>query len=116
MNKVIISGNLTKDIELKKTNTGKSYCSFTVAINDGGDKTTFIDCQAWDKTAEIMDTFVGKGAKVIVDGRIAVYDYDTQNGKGKKVYVVADRVEFTKIDNKPKSNVFEVAPDDLPFI
>ena len=62
MNRVILTGNLTKDIEIKVTQNGKKMCNFTIGNNDG-DKTRFIDCQAWEKTAEIMDKFLGKGSR-----------------------------------------------------
>lgn len=92
-------GNLTKDPELKYT-TGfepKAVCRFTVAVNDGyGDKqkTSFIPCVCFGKTAENLERFLSKGSKVAVCGRIQTGSYEKD---GQKVYttdIIADSVEF----------------------
>ena len=114
MNKAIILGRLTRDIELKITNSGKSVTSFSVAVDrgfkdaDGNKQTDFIDCVAWGKAAENLATYQGKGSQIAVDGRIQVRSYEAQDGsKRKAVEVVAERIEF--IGSKPKS---EPAEDD----
>ncbi len=106
MNKVILIGRLTKDIELKKTQSGHSVTSFTVAVNrtfqsqDPNQPTAdFINCVAWNRTAELMNQYVGKGSQVAVDGRIQTRNYENQEGR--RVYVtevVVDRVQF--LDSK----------------
>ena len=114
MNKAIIIGRLTRDIELKITNSGKSVCSFSVAVDrgfkdqDGNKQTDFIDCVAWGATAENLATYQGKGSQIAIDGRIQVRSYEAQDGsKRKAVEVVAERIEF--IGSKPKA---EPAEDD----
>ena len=79
MNRAIIIGNLTRDPELRTTASGKSVCSFTVAVNRGfGDKkdADFIPVVTWEKTAESCAKFLAKGRKVAVSGRIATRNYE----------------------------------------
>lgn len=102
MNKAILIGRLTKDIELKKTQSGTSVTSFTVAVNrtyqsqDSNQPTAdFINCVAWNRTAELMAQYVGKGSQVAIEGRIQTRNYENQEGR--RIYVteiVADRVQF----------------------
>lgn len=116
MDKVFISGNITKDIELKTTNNGKKYTNFTVAVTDAQNVSKFFVCRAWDKTAELMETFLEKGSKVLVEGRLDYYEQETQNGKKKTYYIVADRVEFLSMKKKEEKKSLDFEPDDLPFI
>lgn len=106
MNKWVGIGRVTKDLELKKTNNGKSFLNFTIAINrpfknaQGENDADFINCQVWDKQAENMVTYVGKGSLIGVEGRIQTRNYD--NDEGKKVFIteiVCDRVEFLNYSN-----------------
>ena len=100
MNRVFLIGRLTKDLELRKTTNGTSVTSFTVAISrrvgSGQEpQTDFINCVAWNKTAENMVQYLHKGSQVGVEGRIQSRSYDNKDGQ--KVYVtevVADNVEF----------------------
>ena len=97
MNQIIIIGRLTKDVDLRTTQAGKSVASFTLAVNRGfgKDEADFISCVAWEKTAENMEKYTGKGSQVAVQGRIQTRNYDDKDGK--KVYVtevVAQQVQF----------------------
>ena len=102
MNKVILVGRLTKEPELRGTQTGKSVASFTLAVDSGfGDnkKTDFIPIVVWGNPAEFCAKYLTKGSKILVDGKIQVRNYD--NKEGKKVYVtevIAFSVEG--LDNK----------------
>ena len=66
MIKVIAIGNVTKDIELRKTNSGKSVVQFTLACKEGK-ATEFVDCTIWEKGAELVNQFVTKGQKLCVE-------------------------------------------------
>lgn len=74
MNKVILIGNITKDIELRQSNSGKFVVEFSVAINNGKDQqgnelpADFINCTAWNKTAEVLSKYATKGTKVGIEG------------------------------------------------
>lgn len=106
MNKVLIVGNLTAAPEIRYTKSEKAVASFTVAINEGfGDKqkTTFINCVAWEKTAEAIGNYLDKGSKVLVDGRLQVRNYE--NSEGKKVYVTEVLVREIEFLSKKKEIV-----------
>ena len=102
MNKVILIGRLTKDIELKKTQSGASVTSFTVAVNrayqsqDANQPTAdFINCVIWRQQAENLANWAKKGALIGVTGRIQTRNYENQQGQ--RVYVtevVADSFQM----------------------
>lgn len=87
VNRVVLVGRLTRDPELRKTQTGKSVLSFTVAVNRrfSQDQSDFINCVAWDKTADFIANYLGKGSLVSVEGSIQSRSYEDQTGK--KVFV-----------------------------
>ena len=135
INKVILMGRLTKDPELRYTNNKTPVCSFTIAVNNGyGEKqqTDFINCVAWNKTAEFVTKYFAKGKMIIVIGRIATRSWETQDGK--RAYateVVAKEVSFGESKTSPQLNTPQTAAqppmqdddftpldeedDDLPF-
>ena len=101
INRVILTGRIGKEVELRYTQSGKAVASFSLAVNDSFDKekTYWISCTVWGKSAENCAQYLGKGSMAGVDGRITTRNYENQDGK--KVYVtevVADRVEF--LDSK----------------
>ena len=87
MNKVILIGRLTKDPELRRSNTGMAVCNFAVAVNRGfagqnnEPQTDFINCVCFDKQAENLSRYMTKGRLISVDGRIQSRSYDNQEGK-----------------------------------
>ena len=96
VNRTVLVGRLTRDPELRKTATGKSVLSFSVAINRqfNRDQTDFVNCVAWEQTADFMSTYLTKGSLISVEGRIQSGSYE--DASGKKVYtqdVVAERVQ-----------------------
>ncbi len=136
INKVILMGRLTKDPELRYTNNKTPVCSFTIAVNNGyGEKqqTDFINCLAWNKTAEFVTKYFAKGKMIIVIGRIATRSWETQDGK--RAYateVIANEVNFGESKTSPQLNTPQTAAqppiqdddddftpldedDDLPF-
>lgn len=90
--KAIIAGNLSRDPELRSTPSGASVCSFAVAVNrsykgqDGAmkDEVSFIDCQAWGKTGEIISQYCKKGSGILVSGRLYQHSWEDRNGGGKR--------------------------------
>lgn len=88
MNKFIVTGNLTKDAELRYTTNEKAYSKFTIANNEGyGDnkKTNFFNCTLWGKGAENLNRFLVKGQKVLITGRVDINDYTDKEGISKKI-------------------------------
>lgn len=90
--KAIITGNLTRDPELRSTTGGSSVCSFSVAVNrtyrgnDGENKeeVSFIDCSAWGKLGEMIAQYGKKGTGVLVSGRLSQRSWEDKNGGGKR--------------------------------
>ena len=105
INRVVLVGRLTKDPELKYTQTGIAVVRFTLAVNqpfksEGEQKADFINCVAWRKQAENIANFLKKGSLAGVDGRISTGSYEGQDGK--RVYtteVVADSTQFLEPRN-----------------
>ena len=114
INHVTLVGRLVRDVELRKTNSNTSVCSFTLACDrrfkspqGQGQDADFIACIAWRQSADFLAKYGSKGAIVSVEGRIQTRNYD--NASGQKVYVtevVADSVQL--ISNR--SNTSDSAP------
>lgn len=107
MNRVVLTGNITKDIELRNMGDGKAVTKFSLAVKRINDTTDFIGCTAFGQTAELLKKCVKKGSRLLVEGRIQTGSYT--NAEGKTVYttdVVVDRIEFldTKKNDTPTDN------------
>lgn len=100
MNHVSMVGNLTKDVELRRTTNGTPVATFTIALNRFGAKerqqtADFINCIAWNKTAELIAQYCGKGSKIGAVGRLQSRSYQDNNRQNRYVTeVVCDTVEF----------------------
>ena len=101
LNVAIIMGRLTRDPELRRTNSGKPVASFTVAVDrdyapDGQDKETdFIDCVAWQGTAEFVDKYFKKGSMIVVNGRLQLRNWtDKEGNKRRSAEILASNVYF----------------------
>lgn len=95
MNHVSITGRVTKDIELRKTTTGKSTVTFVIAVPRDRETADFIQCVAWNQRAELMARYVHKGNKIGISGKIQTRKYGNRDGQ--TVYVteiLVDEVEF----------------------
>ena len=136
--KAIITGNITRDPELRSTPNGTSVCSFSVAVNrvyrdtNGEQKedVSFIDCSAWGKLAEMIANYAKKGTGVLVSGRLSQRSWEdkTTGAKRSRVEIVVEDFNFT--GNSPReggssnysaqggsnSNAQDTAvvPDDIP--
>ena len=133
MNKAILIGRVTKPIELKKTTSGKSVISFTLAVNkdfknaDGKYDADFINCVAFEQRAETISKYVNKGDKFGVIGKINTRIYEKQDGSKTQITEVkVEEFEFfeNKKDKPAEVNGFSNADaddfeqpldDDLPF-
>ena len=109
MNDVTLIGNLTREIEVRYTQTKKAVGQFTVAINNGKNKDgkelepDFINCVIWETQAENMQKYTKKGSKVAVKGSIKNDNYEDEQGNKKyRTYVLCSRVIFLdKKSEKP---------------
>lgn len=113
LNKIIIMGRLTRDPELRRTQSGTAVTSFTMAVDrdfksqSGEKETDFIDVVAWRNTGEFAAKYLAKGRMAAVEGRIQVRDWqDKEGNRRKSVEVVADNVYFadSKRDSKPQDS------------
>lgn len=102
MNVAILMGRLTRDPELKYTSNGKAYATFTLAVQKTKDEAEFIDCVAWEKTAETIAEYFRKGNRILIQGRLSVSSYEQNGEKRKSVKVQAFNFEF--IDSKNSGN------------
>ncbi len=102
LNKIFIMGRLTRDPELRRTQTGTPVASFTLAVDrDFRDKATgeratdFIDVVAWRQTAEFVSRYFSKGRSAVVEGRLQIRDWtDKEGGKRRSAEVIADNIYF----------------------
>ena len=101
LNRIIIMGRLTRDPELRRTQSGLAVTSFSLAVdrdfkNQSGEKETdFIDVVAWRQTAEFVCNYFSKGRMAVVEGRLQIRDWtDRDGGKRRSAEVVADNVYF----------------------
>ena len=130
MNKVILVGRLAQDPEVRYTQSGKAVASFNLAVenNFGNEKKAdFIPIVAWNKLAEICGNNIGKGRKILVEGRLQIRSYEDKDGQKTRVAeVIAQTIEFLdykKSDNDgsssdvvPESFGSEVFPEEqIPF-
>ena len=118
LNRIIIMGRLTKDPELRRTQSGNAVTSFTLAVDrdfkdqNGEKETDFIEVVAWRNTAEFICRYFGKGRMAVVEGRLQMRDWKDQNGNNRRAAeVIADNVYFG--DSKREESYAErnEAPD-----
>lgn len=124
MNRVILLGNLVKDIEYKQTPNGVAVATFTVAVRrrvknaQGNYDADFINCVAWRHTADFLRKYFSKGQAVAVVGQIQTRSYEDNNGNKRYVTeVLVDEAEFAggkaERANKPEDDVVRYTPEDL---
>lgn len=102
-NKVILIGNLTRDPDLRVTNTGLSICKLGLAVNrsyttkegDSKDETTYVDIDAFGKQAEILSKYMQKGKPLMIEGRLKLDQWESSDGqKRSKLGVVLENFQF----------------------
>ena len=116
LNHIVVMGRLTRDPELRYTQTQTPVASFRVAVDrDFADRTTgerqadFIDCVAWRSTAEFVSKYFQKGSMAVVSGRLQMRDWtDRDNNRRTSAEIVADNVYFG--DSKRRDNSAPAAP------
>lgn len=119
LNSITLMGRLTKNPENRKTASGKSVTSFTLAVErdiktNGEKETDFIDCVAWNGTADLVAKYFTKGRMAVVRGRLQIRTWQDKDGNNRKAAEVnADSVYFG--DSKPATTA--TAPvDDFPVL
>ena len=142
INRIVLVGRLTRDPELRRTNSGTSVCSFTVAVDnrtknpDGTKSTSFIPCTVFQNTADNMTKFLRKGSLVGIEGRLTQRSFVRQDGsKGSVLEVICDSVQFLEpksangaeetvtfddevqpsVEESKNLDSLDLPDDDLPF-
>ena len=107
MNKVFLIGNLTKDPEMRSTQSGVAVCNFSIAVNrrfknaNGEQETDFLNVIAWRQLAELCGKYLAKGRKVAVTGSIQTRTYEVKDGSKRTAWdIVAAEVEFLSPQNQ----------------
>jgi single-strand DNA-binding protein len=116
MNKVILLGRMVKDPELKATTSGTSVCSFTVACDrkytkQGEErKADFINCVAWQQSAESISKFFKKGQRIALEGRLEVRTWEGNDGKTNyATEVIVENWEFCQSKSETQANSYQSA-------
>ena len=126
LNHITIQGRLTRDPEIRRTNSGKAVCSFTIACDKPGKDSgaSFIECVAWEKTADFIGNYFAKGSMVVLEGRLESRQYETKDNQKRTVLeVVVSQAHFCekkKEESAPNIVVGGFAPitepdAELPF-
>lgn len=124
LNRCVLIGRLTKDPELRHTQSEKAVCSFTLAVDRNyGDKkqTDFIEIVVWGKMGENCANYLSKGKMAAVDGQLTTRSYEAKDGHKVKVYeVVADQVRFLSpktAEDRRNDEIFDGGgmDDERPF-
>ena len=142
INRIVLVGRLTRDSELRRTNSGTSVCSFTVAVDnrqrdaEGNRTTSFIPCAVFQQTADNMTKFLRKGSLVGIEGRLNQRSYVRNDGtKASVLEVICDSVQFLEpksanggedtitfesdvnpsADDNKNLDSIDLPDDDLPF-
>ena len=127
MNMVVLTGRLTRDPEIRYTQSGKAVANLSLAVGRrfNKDETDFFDCTAWGKTAEIAAEYLRKGNQVGVTGNLRQNRFEVEGQKRSKVEVTIEQLEFLEskkasgsFDNNSDSNLGKsevVEEDEFPF-
>jgi len=127
-NRVILIGNLTRDIELRYTPGGTAVCDIGLAVNDKrkqGDEwveeTTFVDCTLWARTAEVASEYLRKGSPCMIEGRLKLEQWEQDGQKRSKLKVVGERMQMLSSGERKQSEpdqtseYREAVDDGIPF-
>ena len=125
LNRVVLTGNLTSDPELRNVQSGTALCRMRIATNtrrrtgDGNweDKPNYFDVVAWGGQAEACARFLSKGSPLAVDGRLEWREWEAQDGQKRQgVEIVADNVQFLRGPDARDGEEASPSPDpELPF-
>ena len=125
INKLLISGNLTRDPETRRTAGGTAVMSFGVAVNERAkdangewvDRPNFVDCVMFGTRAEAVGRYLSKGSKVAIEGKLRWSQWQTQDGqKRSKLEVIVDEIEFmSRSEQQAYAPAADVYSEDIPF-
>ena len=99
LNNVNLIGRMVREEEIRATSTGKKVLTFTLAVNNANDTANFIECVAWENTAEFISKYANKGARIAVTGVLNQESWEKDGQKRSKLNVVVRDVQL--LENKP---------------
>lgn len=109
---VTLLGNLTNTIETRTTNSGKNVASFTVAVNHTKDEVSYIDCVAWEATADFLSKYSKKGQTLYIEGTLKQNKWQDKNGNNRsRIEVIVRGAEILSGDRQEKTQ--DVVVDDV---
>lgn len=119
MNKVIVSGRITNDLELRTTASGKHFVAFNIAVNEGSGEnqtTHFFNVNAWEANADFLIKYMEKGRKLLIEGSLKTSQYEKEGKKYTNTYILASHFDFmdSKKEEKEEEKEFE-SPDKVVF-
>lgn len=121
MNNIVLLGRLTKDADIRSTQSGKVVASFTLAVDrpytqNGKKEADFIACQIWGKSAEVLGRSVHKGQRILLEGRLQIRQYTDKNGnKRTAAEVVTERFEFIERKEQTETQGMATFGQQMPF-
>ena len=126
-NRVILVGNLTRDVDLKHLNSGTAVGQLGLAVNDKVkkgdewvDEVTFVDVTLWGRTAEIANQYLGKGSQCLIEGRLKLDTWEKDGQKHSKLKVIGEKMQMlgSKKDRAESSSHSEsnaIPDEEIPF-
>lgn len=102
LNSVNIMGRLVRDPEVRETKTGKSVAGFSIAVDKYPEGSSFFDVTAWDKLATVVQSYVTKGSRVLISGRLDQQTWEKDGQKHSKVMIVA--LDLVLLDPKTQTD------------
>ena len=106
VNNVVLMGRLTKDVEIKETESGNLFCNFAIAFDNSVNQACFINCVAFGAVAESMEKFLAKGSRVVVMGALSQRKYQSKDGTMRDVIEIitnsVEFIDFKKTEESPK--------------
>lgn len=125
INRVIVSGNLTRDPELRQTTSGMPVMGFSIAVNDRcknpqtgewEDYPNFIDCTLFGARAESVVRFLTKGSKVVIEGKLRWSQWERDGQKRSKIEIIVDEIEFMSMRNEETEQTYAPVEQPVPAI
>lgn len=121
-NRVVLVGNLTRDVELRNTPSGTAVTDVGLAVNDRVkrnnewvDETTFVDVTLWGRQAEIAAEYLGKGSSVLFEGRLKLDSWEQEGQKRSKLRVVAEKMQMLGSRNAESNGSRSRQADETPW-
>lgn len=121
-NRVVLVGNLTRDVELRNTPSGTAVTDVGLAVNDRVkrnnewvDETTFVDVTLWGRQAEIAAEYLGKGSPVLFEGRLKLDSWEQEGQKRSKLRVVAEKMQMLGSRNAESNGARPQQADETPW-